>query len=140
MAKNPSKPKMSESQLVNLCIRWLLAHGCFVQRNNTGAYKPEGTNRFIRFGKMGSPDITGLTANGRWIGVECKVGYNKLSPHQEAYKARIEEKKGIYIVARSLDDLELHKNEIKTEHFPARYADGVVTQSYVLGKAHIEAL
>lgn len=35
------KPAGKESALVSHCIKWLYAHGCYVWRNNTGAYKPE---------------------------------------------------------------------------------------------------
>jgi len=96
---------MSETEVVNSCIRWLLLNGCFVWRNNTGAYKSEG-GRFIRYGCKGSPDIIGMTASGRFIGVECKYGKGKLQGTQKAFGEKIVSHGGIYIVAYSIDDLE----------------------------------
>lgn len=104
---------MPESALVSLCIQWLWRHGCYVWRNNTGAYKPSGTSRYIRYGFKGSPDILGVTPEGRFIGVECKVGKNKLSKHQTAFQDRVQQRNGIYVVARSLDDLDAIKAQLK---------------------------
>jgi len=103
---------VKESLVVDACIRWLLYHGCFVKRNNTGAYKPEGSNRFIRFGYKGSADIEGLTRSGRFIAVECKSDRGTLTEHQQAYAERIKAHNGLWILARSTDDLEKHKDEI----------------------------
>jgi len=118
MAKYPRlplkdlKPKVSESQIVNACIRWLWYNKCFVWRNNSGAWKPEGTNQFIRFGHVGSADIIGLTPSGRFLSVECKSAKGKLSTPQELFGERIRNSNGLYIVARSTDDLEQHKVDI----------------------------
>lgn len=103
---------MREGQLVNVCIQWLYLNGCFVWRNNTGGYKPEGSDRYIRYGTPGSPDIIGVTPAGRFIGVECKVGSNSLSDKQCQFQSKIEGKKGLYIVVREIDDLEDRKTEI----------------------------
>ena len=108
---------MSEGQVVNACIRWLLLNKCFVWRNNTGSYKPEGSNRFIRYGCKGSPDIIGLTPSGRFIGVECKFGKGKLTELQEAFGERIEDSNGIFIVAYSVDDLEANKEVICSDQY-----------------------
>ena len=101
-----------ESLIVNTCIRWLWHHGCFVWRNNTGAWKPRGGKRPIRYGKPGSPDIIGITPSGRFIGVECKSGKNKINPLQMAFQTDVLLHKGIYITAYSVDDLEAEKGRI----------------------------
>ena len=103
---------MSENDVVNQCIRWLLWHGCFVYRNNTGAYKPEGSKRFIRYGFKGSPDIVGVTPHGQYIGVECKHGKNKPTVEQLAFGEEITRRHGLYVVAYSTDDLEAIKHEL----------------------------
>lgn len=103
---------MSENKVVDSCIKWSFAHGCYVWRNNTGAYKPEGTNRYIRYGLSGSSDIIGLTQSGRFIGVECKWGKNKLTENQEKFRDRIVGNNGIYVTAYSIDDLEKVKEVI----------------------------
>ena len=103
---------MSESKLVYSCIKWLYAQGCYVWRNNTGAYKPEKSKRYIRYGLSGSSDIIGLTPSGRFIGVECKWGNNKLTDNQKKFRDRIENNNGIYVTAYSIDDLEKVKEVI----------------------------
>lgn len=70
------------------------------------------TNRFIRFGTPGSSDIIGVTRSGRALFVECKSAKGKLSPLQETFKLRIGQHNGIYILARSVDDLIAHAGEI----------------------------
>lgn len=108
---------MSENQVVNACIKWLFANKCFVWRNNSGAYKPEGSKRFIRYGCKGSPDIIGMTPSGRFIGVECKYGKGKLTEPQERFGENIESSNGIFIVAYSIDDLEANKEVICSTHY-----------------------
>jgi len=104
---------MSENQVVNACIRWLIMHGVMAWRNNSGAYKTE-EGRYIKYGFKGSPDIIGMTkgGNGRFLGVECKYGKNDQTPHQRAFQAQCEANNGLYIIAYSTDDLEAHKREI----------------------------
>jgi hypothetical protein len=96
---------MTEGDVVNSCLRYLLMQGCHVWRNNSGGYKPEGSKRFIRFGAKGSPDIIGLTSTGRFIGCECKFGKGKPTPEQIAFGNEIMKRGGIYVVAYSVDDL-----------------------------------
>lgn len=108
----PAKRHIPESLVVNACMRWLWNHGCFVWRNNTGAIKPPGSNRPIRFGKVGSPDIIGMTPSGRFIGVECKSGKNGLSEPQEAFRDLILEHNGIHVLAYCIEDLEARAGEI----------------------------
>lgn len=110
---------MSENSVVNACIRWLHLNGCFVWRNNSGATTKKYTNKqgvsseyHVRFGAKGSPDIVGTTPTGRFIGVECKFGRNKLDDHQKAFGNKLIEKNALFIVAYSVDDLEAHKQEI----------------------------
>ena len=79
---------------------------------NTGAYKPEGSDRYIRYGTPGGADIIGLTRRGQFIAVEAKTARGKLSPLQEAFRQHIEAHNGLYVVCRSLDDLEARRREI----------------------------
>ena len=110
--KLPAPKPMPESQVVKECIVWLFLHGCFVWRNNTGGYKPEGYNRFVRFGLKGSADIIGVNPRGAFISVECKSGKNDLQVSQREFREKIKARNGIYIVARGIDDLEAHKMEL----------------------------
>ena len=107
-----SEIKISEGAVVNACIRWLFLHGCYVWRNNTGAWKPEGSSRYISFGKRGSADIIGVTPRGVFLAVECKAKGGKQSPEQKEFERAVSEKNGIYILAYSVDDLEAAKDKI----------------------------
>jgi hypothetical protein len=107
-----AKPKVKEGAVVNACIKMLYTLGCFVWRQNTGAWKPEGSKRAIHYGLKGCGDIIGITPTGRFICVECKAGKNKQQASQEDFQRRVEEKNGIYILAYSIDDLTARQSEI----------------------------
>jgi hypothetical protein len=106
--------KIPEGAIVNACIRWLFLHRCFVWRNNSGALQDK-SGRVVRFGKVGSSDIIGLTRYGRFVGVECKAKGNKQSPEQSEFERLIRYHNGIYILAYSVDDLEARKHEIANQ-------------------------
>lgn len=110
LRKKIGRQSIPESQVVNACMRWLWHHGCFVWRNNTGGFKVPNSKRVVRYGKPGSADIIGVTKSGKFIAVECKSKKGILSPHQIAFKTDIVLHKGIYILARSIDDLEIMKD------------------------------
>ena len=74
----------------------------FAFRMNTGAVK-DG-NRFIRYGLPGQPDIF-LILNGRFIGVEVKTKTGRQSEAQKNWQRNCERAGGIYILARSVDDV-----------------------------------
>lgn len=106
------KPKVYESSVVDAAIKWLYLHGCFVWRNNTGSYKPEGGNSYVRYGLVGSADIIGVTPKGKFLAAECKGSVGKLSDKQTAFGEKVKQHGGIYIVAFSIDDLEKRRREI----------------------------
>lgn len=74
-------------------------------RNNTGVAKTGG--RFVRFGKVGSGDLTGLMDDGTRIEVEIKTpdGKHPQSAAQKEFQRTIEHFGGIYILATSLEDV-----------------------------------
>lgn len=113
------KPVIPESFVVNSCMKWLWAHGCDVIRNNTGAFKKtygrkDGSigESWIRTGKNGSGDILACSPKGRWLEIECKSSIGKQNDYQKLREIEISNRNGIYIVARSIDDLEARKSEI----------------------------
>ena len=101
---------MKESLVVKSCIEWLHLNGCFIWRNNTGAYKPEGSAGFIRYGLAGSADIIGVNPHGKFIAVECKSEKGKLLESQVGFGIKVRSRGGVYVVARSTDDLESHRD------------------------------
>lgn len=76
---------MKESSLVKSIIQYLVTRrDVFAWRNNTGAIASDG--RFLRYGKKGSADIIGVF-NGRFIGIEAKVGKNTQSYRNTFFKS-----------------------------------------------------
>jgi len=100
--RKKSKP---ESGVVSACLKWLWYRGCYVWRNNTGALKTN-EGQWVRFGLKGSADIIGVSPAGRFLAIECKAPGQYLKPEQKAFRDTIEAHKGIYVMARSTDDLE----------------------------------
>lgn len=54
--------------------------------------------------RAGIPDII-CCYKGRFIGIECKIGNNKMSSIQEQHKKEILNAQGIHILAYSLNDV-----------------------------------
>jgi hypothetical protein len=75
----------------------------WVARMNSGAFVVEG--RFIKAGFRGCSDILGMLKGGRLLAVECKSGKGKETTDQAAFGARVAADGGLYIVARSVDDV-----------------------------------
>lgn len=74
-------------------------------RVNTGAARIG--NRFIRFGIKGQADIQGVLApSGRAVFIECKTQTGRLRPEQIAFGRMVEEMGALFIVARSLEDVD----------------------------------
>jgi hypothetical protein len=96
---------LSETGVVKACLEYLTLKGIFAWRNNTGAVQVEG-KRFVRFGIKGSPDILGVMPDGRFLGVETKSAKGRLTAEQKAFGEAVTNRRGVYIVARSVSDLE----------------------------------
>ena len=75
----------------------------WVARMNSGAFQVEG--RFIKAGFKGCSDILGMLKGGRTLAVECKSSKGKESPDQAAFGAAVAAGGGLYVVARSVDDV-----------------------------------
>lgn len=90
----------------------LLAFGAMphmrLWRNNSGllyAPGPGGTMRRVRASAEGAPDILGLLRGGLFLGIECKSESGRQSPAQVAFQQMIEKMGGLYILARSVEDV-----------------------------------
>ena len=95
---------MKESEIQRSILEYLALRHHFHFRCNTGAYKTE-RGSFIRYGTPGAPDIV-VVANGTMIGIEVKNASGKLSEDQTAFSEKLKAAGGIYIVARSIDDVQ----------------------------------
>jgi hypothetical protein len=62
-------------------------------------------NNFIAAGVKGQADLTGILPDGRRLEIEVKRHDGKQSPEQQAYQRMIEKFNGVYILARSVEDV-----------------------------------
>lgn len=76
-----------------------------IWRQNTGVAKTLDGQRFIRFGVVGCADISGIIKGGIRLEIEVKKRTGKQRKQQKAFQAMITAMGGIYIVARSVDDV-----------------------------------
>ena len=94
-----------EREVQRAILIYLRARGCLVAVTDAGAAYRAGS-----FGAdtvpAGWPDITGLLPDGRFIGVECKSPEGRQSPVQKQMEQEIRRRNGIYVLARSIDDVE----------------------------------
>lgn len=94
---------MKHNELVDKCLFFLGLNKIFAWQNNTGAAKIG--NAFVQFGKKGSSDIIGILPDGRFLGVEIKIGKDTQKSEQIIFQDRIERNGGIYILVR--DDINI---------------------------------
>lgn len=93
-----------ENDLTNAAMQYLSMRGCYVWRNNSGAYKPDGSTRYIRYGYPGSSDILGITMEGRMIACEVKSQFGTVSAHQKAFLQEVTSRGGVGVVIRPGQD------------------------------------
>lgn len=76
-----------------------------VWRNNTGALL-DHNNKLVKFGLQGSADIIGLMKpHGRFLAIEVKTEKGRQSESQKRFQRMIEDMGGLYILARSPEDV-----------------------------------
>lgn len=96
---------MSEQELMRAILdRLAMMPGVWCWRTNTGVAKAHGHR--IRFGKVGSGDISGILRGGRHFELEVKLpgGKWKTTEEQQAHGARVLEMGGLWAVVRSVDE------------------------------------
>ena len=95
----------SEKALQNSILR---AFGTLPQlriwRANVGAARI-GT-RVVRFGIPGQADLTGILSDGRRLEIEVKSETGQQTRDQGSFQRMIERFNGIYILARSVEDVQ----------------------------------
>jgi hypothetical protein len=107
------KLNMTETELVRVCINYLLYKGHFVWRNNTGMTRSSYTdksgvtkNRVWRSGIRGASDIIGVSKFGRFLAIECKIKPNKPTLAQKEFIREVLDRSGIALVVYDVEDLE----------------------------------
>src|SRR4051794_33690092 len=74
-------------------------------RANTGVAVPLGTDHVVRFGVRGQADLSGIVRGGRRLEIEVKSPRGRRSPQQVKWGEMIARFGGIYIVARSVNEV-----------------------------------
>lgn len=59
----------------------------------------------ITYGLVGSSDLIGLLPTGKFLGIEVKTPTGRLSPEQKRFAAMVRRQGGVYIEARSPQDV-----------------------------------
>ena len=95
---------MKEKEIQAAILEYLALRGHFFWRNNSGTFKTE-RGGFYRMGTPGAPDIIGCV-QGKMVGIEIKNERGQLSETQESFRSRLQQVGGIYIVARSIEDVQ----------------------------------
>ena len=97
--KKLKPPELSEHEIQQQILCYLEAKGIYHWRNNVGR------KHNLYFGKKGSADITGILKNGIRLEIEVKDRDGKQSEEQIEFERMIKKNNGIYILARSVDDV-----------------------------------
>ncbi len=95
---------MTEKQIQNSIIREFGTKGWLrIWRANVGVARIN--RRVVRFGIPGQADLTGILFDGRRVEIEIKSATGQQSQDQKNYQKLIERFNGIYILARSINDV-----------------------------------
>jgi hypothetical protein len=105
---------MTEHETMNAILREFGTRPSLrLWRQNTGAARIG--KRLIRFGVPGQADLTGILGNGKRIEIEVKSPTGRQTPEQIAFGRIIERFRGVYIVARSTDDVRRRLEDLGVE-------------------------
>ena len=95
---------MTERQIMNAILREFgTKPGLRIWRQNTGAARIG--RRLVRFGVPGQADLTGILPGGRRVEIETKSPTGRQTPDQRAFQTMIERFGGLYVLARSVEDV-----------------------------------
>lgn len=95
------KPELAVQKAVATYLRHA---GCLVAVTDAGSAHKAGAYHGST-PPPGWPDLTCLTSDGRFLGVECKAPNGRQSPMQLQMQQQIELRGGLYVIARSVDDV-----------------------------------
>lgn len=96
---------MTEKQIQNDILREFgTRHDMRLWRQNVGVARM-GKGRVVRFGVPGQADLTGVLPGGKRLEIECKSATGRQSDDQRNYQRIIERFDGVYILARSVEDV-----------------------------------
>lgn len=86
-------------------LKYLRSHGVFCFRNQPSTYNHKlGIYQSNPYVMKGTPDIIAII-NGKFVGIEVKTKTGKMSADQVLFKKRLEANGGVYVLARSVDNV-----------------------------------
>lgn len=98
---------MKESDIQSLILIFVTSiEGSFFWRQNTGVFHDANGVRRLRSNIKGTPDILG-TLKGRMVAIEVKTTVGRQSEAQKQWQRNCERAGGLYILARSVNDVEV---------------------------------
>ncbi len=105
------RPDPLETDIIRMILEGLRRHPavCRIERSNTGAgrlMQNGKPGRFVRFGFVGQPDITGMSRDGRVIAIEVKrrTTRKNVSEAQMAYLEAVIQAGGLAGVATNVEE------------------------------------
>jgi hypothetical protein len=101
------RTKFSEKDANSLTasiIAWIEVHGGMAERvSSTGLYR---NGRWTKSnGRLGTADISAIAPGGLSLRIEVKYGKDRMSDDQIKYKSDVERAGGIYLIARTFDQI-----------------------------------
>jgi hypothetical protein len=88
-------------------LKHLRANGVMIWKNQFNTYNHQlGIHTNDPYSPVGSSDLLGILPGGIMCCIEIKAGKDRMSPGQILFKKRIERLGGVYIIARSVEDVE----------------------------------
>lgn len=101
-------------------LKFFFLYGVFAYRNSVGGGAASYTtktgdihNRFVQFGKSGSPDIIAiLPKSGRFLGVEVKTGRDRLRPEQIGFISNARRMGAEVLVVKDFNDFLSQWNQL----------------------------
>ena len=104
MKEVKAKPKAND--LTKTILQYLRFNGvCCWRQNNAAIYDAaKQTFRANSVGMKGVADVLGVMKDGRFIAIEIKTT-DKQSEEQKEFEQEITKRGGVYVVARSVDDV-----------------------------------
>lgn len=115
---------MTEKQVQNEILRYLATRGDELRawRSSTGVARAIDDDRIMRFGVNGQADISGILADGTRLEIEVKNKCGRQSEEQRNFQAMILSMGGLYILARSPDDVRRGIDDFKAARVAGRVA------------------
>jgi hypothetical protein len=95
-----------EAAILRSCLEYLRARGVFCWRQNSGALATPGGGFMRATDIAGVADIIGVLPGGRFLAVECKSVRGRQVASQRAFQEAAERSGGLYVLARSVEDLQ----------------------------------